>query len=224
MPAIRSRWRTSPDRAARTSESCPLTSSESRGIQKSLRHLETRHMFAAEGAQLICRDGCAGLQFNEGARRLAPFLVGLRDHRGAQYRRMPVQRLLDLQRRNILTAGDDDILRPVADLRVTVWVHHREVASVEPAPTERRLRHARLGIPQIAFHRDVTAEHDLAHRLAVPRHRLHRFRVQHRQRLLHRHPHTLPAVAFRARLSIGIMLHDACLAHTEAGPYVSVSP
>ena len=160
--------------------------------------LKPRQMLAAEGAQRVFGHLRAGLQLDEGAGRLAPFLVRLRHHRRAHHRGMAIQRLLDFQGRNVLAARDDDVLGTVADLDVAVGLHHREIAGVEPAAGERGRGRGRVA--EIALHGDVAAEHDLAHRLPVGRHRLHRVGIEHGHRLLHRHAHALPAVAFGAAI------------------------
>jgi hypothetical protein len=54
-----------------------------------------------------------------------------------------VQHVLDLDRRDVLAAGDDDVLAAVLDLDVAVRVHDRQVAGVEPAAREGLL--GRLG-------------------------------------------------------------------------------
>ena len=59
-----------------------------------------------------------------------------------------------------------------------------------------------LRILEVALHRDIAAEHDLAHRLAVPRHGLHRFRVEYRHALLAGVANALPPVAFGARADV----------------------
>ena len=80
---------------------------------------------------------------------------------------MLVEHFLDLQRRDVLAAGDDDVLRAVLDLHIAVGMHHREIAGVEPAAGE-CLRAGR-GVLQIALHHRVAAQHQLAHRRAVRR-------------------------------------------------------
>ena len=112
----------------------------------------------------------ARLELHEGAGRLAPFLIGPRHHRRKLHRRMPVERDLDLDARNVLAARDDDVLGAVLDLDIAVGVLDREVAGVHPAAAERFGR--RLGLLQIAEHHGVAAHHDLADGLAVARHRL----------------------------------------------------
>ena len=78
------------------------------------------------------------------------------------------QRVLHLDRRDVLAAADDDVLLAVAELDVAVGMHDAEVARVEPAARE-RLR-GRLGIAEVALHHVVAAHHDLADRRAVGGH------------------------------------------------------
>src|SRR6185437_5141640 len=92
------------------------------------RYFVTRHVLAAEQPQFLGGHLGAGPELDKGARCLTPFRVGLRDYRHAQHGRMAVQRLLHFDRGNVLPARDDDVLRPIADFRVTVRLHHREVA------------------------------------------------------------------------------------------------
>jgi hypothetical protein len=81
-------------------------------------------VLAAEGDQLLLAwPPPAGLELDEGARRLAPLLVGPRDHRRLQHRRVLVERVLDLDRRDVLAARDDDVLGAVLELDVAVGVH-----------------------------------------------------------------------------------------------------
>ena len=53
---------------------------------------------------------------------------------------MSVERDLDLDRGDVLAAGDDDVLGAVLDLHVAVGVLDREIAGVKPAALERRVR------------------------------------------------------------------------------------
>src|SRR5690606_29909171 len=89
-------------------------------------------------------------------------------------------------------AGDDDVLAAVLDLDVAVRVDHRQIAAVEPPALEGGL--GRLRILQVALHADIALEHDFAHGLAVGRHRLQGFRIQHRRGLLQVVAHALPGV------------------------------
>jgi len=90
--------------------------------------------------QLRLRDGLAGLAFDEGAGDLAPCRIGPGDHGDALHRRVLGQRFLDLDRRNVLAAGDDDVLGPVLELNVAVGMLDAEVARMEPAAGEGRFR------------------------------------------------------------------------------------
>ena len=78
----------------------------------------------------------------------------------------------------------------------TVPVAPPAVARVEPAACEGIARGLR--ILQIAFHRDVAAEHDFADRLAVARHFVHRKRIDDRHAFLRVIPDALPAVQLDA--------------------------
>ena len=49
---------------------------------------------------------------------------------------MAVEHLLDLERADVLAAGDDDVLGPVLDLDIAVLVRDGEIAGVEPAVAE----------------------------------------------------------------------------------------
>ena len=153
-------------------------------------------MRAAERAEFLRRHSGTRLQLHERTRRLAPFLVRLRHHGGAQHGRVAVQRFLHLDGRNILAAADNNILGTIADFHVTVGLHDREVAGVEPAAREGFRGGVR--VRQIPLHRNIAAQHDLAHGFAIPRHRLHGFGIEHRHRLLQWIPHALASVAFGA--------------------------
>src|SRR3546814_2547453 len=88
---------------------------------------------------------------------------------------MAVQYLLDLDRGDVLAAGDNDVLRAVLERDIAVRVHDAQVAGVEPAAGEGRVGRGR--VLQIALHHDVAAHEDLAQRLAVGRYRRQRLRV-----------------------------------------------
>ena len=92
---------------------------------------------------------------------------------------MLVDDVLDLDRGDVLAAGDDDVLGAVLELDIAVRVHDAEIAGMEPAAGEGFLR--RLLVLEIALHDDIAAEHDLAERPAVGGRLLHRGGVHHRQ-------------------------------------------
>src|SRR5439155_24295311 len=82
------------------------------------RSLEARQVQARERDQLGLREGRVRPERDEGLRTLAPFLARDRDHRRLEDVRMADERLLHLDRRDVLAAGDDDVLGPVAQLDV----------------------------------------------------------------------------------------------------------
>src|SRR5262245_17372901 len=125
-----------------------------------LRRLEPREVRAAMRDDLGFGHARVGFQLDERAGALAPLRIGLRDDCGREHRRMPVEHVLDLERGNVLSARDDDVLCAILDLDVAVRLHHRQIPGVEPAAGERLRGSGR--VLQVALHRDVAAEHDLA--------------------------------------------------------------
>ena len=71
--------------------------------------------------------GGPGIERDEGLRPLTPLLVRHADHGTIQ---MSQDRLLDLEARDVLTAGDDDVLPPVAELDVGIRVLHGKTAQL----------------------------------------------------------------------------------------------
>src|SRR5438552_15472321 len=69
-----------------------------------LRNLEAREILPAPVDVFGLRGLRAGLELDEGARRLAPSLVRPRDDRGELSRRMLVERDLDFDRGDVLAA------------------------------------------------------------------------------------------------------------------------
>ena len=93
------------------------------------------------GGQVTSRDrddlfrgrGHARLQRDDRFHRFAPFVVGHSDDRGFQYRRVTVDRILDLRGIDVLAAGDDHVFRAIDDEHVAVFVPRREIARPHPA-------------------------------------------------------------------------------------------
>ena len=77
--------------------------------------------------------------------------------------------------RKFLAAGDDDVLRAVPELDVTVGIFDAEIAGMKPAARESLV--GRGLVLEIPFHDDIAAKHHFAHRLAVGGHALHRFGI-----------------------------------------------
>ena len=125
-----------------------------------------------------------GLQGHKGAGRFAPHRIGAGDHRRLEHAGVPVEDVLDLDRRNVLAARDDDVLRAVLKLDIAVGVHDPEIARMKPAAGKGLLGRAR--VLQIALHDDVAAHEDLAHRRTVCRHRCEARRICDHQIVEHR--------------------------------------
>src|SRR5579884_691481 len=130
-----------------------------------LRALEVRDPLAAVGDDLLGRRRPAGPERHERLRHLAPGLVRRGDDRALQDGRVGRDRLLDLDRADVLAARDDDVLHPVAQLDGAVRVHDGHVPRMKPAAAE-RLR-GRVGLLEVAPHDRIAAAEHLAHRPAV---------------------------------------------------------
>ena len=88
---------------------------------------------------------------------------------------MAVKGILNLNGGNVLTTGDDNVLQPVLDLHVAVFVPYRQVAGVEPATPEGLF--GGFGVLQIALHHRIAAQENLTDGFAVFGHWLHGVRV-----------------------------------------------
>ena len=102
----------------------------------------------------------AGRLDDERRDELAPLLVGDADHGDLGDVGVLEDGVLDLDRRDVLAAGDDDVLLAVRDRDVAELVDRPAVAGVEPAVDDRPRR--RLGLLPVALHHDVAAGEHLA--------------------------------------------------------------
>ena len=101
----------------------------------------------------------AGAQHDERLDRLAPLLVGHADDRGLGDGRVLEEAVLDLDRADVLAAGDDHVLLAVGDHDVRA-VEVAAVAGVEPAVDDRLGR--LLGLLPVALEHVVGAGEHLA--------------------------------------------------------------
>ncbi|PAV67246.1 hypothetical protein WR25_02371 [Diploscapter pachys] len=177
------------------------------------RRLEVRQALATPADQLFAGDIPLGLgtQGDEGMRGFAPARIGPRHHGGLEHLRMLVEHLLDLQRTDVLAAGNDDVLGPVLDLHIAIRVQHGQVAGVQPAASQGAA--GGFGVVQVAFHHRVAAHHQLAQRRPVGGHRLAGFAIQDRGVLEHRMGHAL--AAHEPRASLQRQLVDAWLPQAQ---------
>ena len=92
----------------------------------SLGALKPGQRLAREGDQLLGRERRARpLSATKPFGRSPHFSSGIATTAASSTSGMADERALDLDRRDVLAAGDDDVLRPVAHLDVAVGVHHR---------------------------------------------------------------------------------------------------
>ena len=96
-------------------------------------------MLAAVGDEVLLRGGVdVRVEHDERRDELAPLLVGDADHRDLAHRVVRHQGVLDLDRGDVLAAGDDDVLLAVGDRDVAV-LERAAVAGVEPVAPLRLL-------------------------------------------------------------------------------------
>ncbi|KAL5651351.1 hypothetical protein ACJX0J_036809, partial [Zea mays] len=98
---------------------------------------------------------------------------------------------LDLHAADVLAGVDDHVLGTVADLKVTIRMHHADVPRVEP-PVLAYRRLGRRVVVEIAEHDAAAAEHDLAHRGTVAGHAAAGFAVHDVDFARGRRAHALP--------------------------------
>ena len=101
-------------------------------------------------------------------RRLAPVFVRQSDDRDLLHGGMSQQDAFHFHRRNVFAAADNNILDPVANLRVAIGTDDGRIAGMEPAVAQRF--GGRLGIGVIAFHDHVPAHDDFPDRRTIMRH------------------------------------------------------
>src|SRR5712691_10656831 len=122
------------------------------------RTLEVSDVPAAELDDLLLGRRHPRLQRDERFGPLAPPLVGDRDHRALEHGGVLGDGLLDLDRRDILTARDDDVLIPVALLEVA----RHDVVAAHDDLTER------LAVLRHVVHVGAHDAYEVEERVALP--------------------------------------------------------
>src|SRR5664279_2541440 len=97
-----------------------------------LGRLELRNPLLDMTDQFRLPRGLSRGQHHEGLRSLTPPFVGNGDDGDVGHRRMGGEGLFDLNRGDVLAAGDHDVLGPVHQPDVAVGIAHTEIAGVEP--------------------------------------------------------------------------------------------
>ncbi len=137
-----------------------LAGAGARDLLRQLYHMGNlvgREPAAAVGQQAFDLDGFAGAWNHEQRGNLAQVLVRDADHGAVEHRLKGVDHLLDLGRRDVLAAADDQFLEAAGDGEEAVGVAPGEVAGAIPTLEESLLRLFRLVV--IARHH-VGAAHD----------------------------------------------------------------
>ena len=113
---------------------------------------------AGMGDELGCGDGLAGLEDDEGLGDFAPALVGDGDDGGFKDGGVGEEGVFDFERRDVFTAGNDDVLLAVDEGDVAGGVDGGHVTGMEPAVAEGF--GGGLGLVPIAEHDAVAASYD----------------------------------------------------------------
>src|SRR6516165_4650009 len=97
---------------------------------------------------------------DDGARDLAPLLVGQADDRHLAHTGDADHDALDLRRVDVLAAGDDHVLQTILDVEITLFVDLADIAGAEPTVVESVARGIRA-VP-VFLEEEVGLDHDLA--------------------------------------------------------------
>ena len=100
------------------------------------RYLESGQEVATEGDDFGSIEIHSGSTGDERTRGFAPFFVTSSDHGGLQNAGMFHQHALDFDGADVLAAGNDNVLRSIADFDISVGMFDREISRVKPAVRE----------------------------------------------------------------------------------------
>src|SRR4051812_21603078 len=123
-------------------------------------HLVSGDEAAAVLSKLIDAGQGIRMQHHDGVHRLTPRFVRYSEHGGFGDRRMTVQRVLHLDRIDVLGSRDDHVLRSIDHEEVVAIVEVAEVAGVVPAAAQRS--RGCLRVPPVAGGHGVGSGDDLA--------------------------------------------------------------
>ena len=129
-----------------------------------------------------------------------------REHDGRVLR----ENLFHLEARNILSAGDDDVLGAVLDLDRTVGMPNGEIAGEAPVSDERFCRCCL--VLEVPLHHGIAAHHNLADSRAIAGNRNHCLGISDRDRFDHGVGNALPrhlGEALVVRQRVPFRLEDA---------------
>ena len=106
-------------------------------------------------------------QNNKGVWGFSPLFMRHTDDGGFLNSWMMKQAAFNLDRRDILSATDNDILEAILNFRETVGVDNRSITGMEPAILDCGIRGLRIIV--VAFHYHIAADRDFAQGLPVMR-------------------------------------------------------
>src|SRR3954447_17610492 len=96
-------------------------------------HLEFGNALLQKFAKAALIERAAGLYYDKGGRHFTPLRVGRGDNGALEHRIVRGDGALDFDGRNVLAAGDDDVLLAVDDVYARLLVPYGHVAAVQPA-------------------------------------------------------------------------------------------
>src|SRR5438105_6861486 len=98
-----------------------------------MRRFEMREVSPRKRAHLVLICALGFLEHNKSVWRLAPAIMRQPDDRDLLHRRMPQKHALNFDRGNVFAATDDNVFEAVANLDVTIRMHHRSIARMKPS-------------------------------------------------------------------------------------------
>jgi hypothetical protein len=115
-----------------------------------------RDLLAAKLDDVLLGGDHAAAQPDASADSLTVLRVGDTHHGHIEHRRMPIEKIFDLPRIDVLTAADDHVLHSADDVAVALLVDDGQIPRVHPAPRVDGVPRT-LGIVPVAAHDAVTA-------------------------------------------------------------------
>src|SRR6185503_11506140 len=126
-----------------------------------LRHLVVRNLLATERADRLGIAALARLQLDPRAHHFAVAAVRHAEHLHVLDLRVAIQELLDLARRDVFAAADDQVLHAADDIAVAGCIERRQIAGVHPTLRVDGLPGLVFVVP-VAVHHAVAARQQLA--------------------------------------------------------------
>src|SRR5437763_12071328 len=125
-------------------------------------------MLATESDDIRFGRVLARFQSDKGFRSLTPFLIRNSYDGALQDGRVPGDRLLDFDGRDVFATRDDNVLLAVAQFDIAIGMPYADIARMEPATSKYLGGCIRIYI--VALNNVVAVHHHLAHSLTIDEH------------------------------------------------------